>query len=66
MIHILPYRCFRIFSDWTKFYIELFKLIDLSKNNGYSENFINSFCKTFLDNKQRKQEKLTTVPKKPF
>ena len=36
--------------------------MDVFKNNGYPENFIN----TFLDNKHRIQEKVITVPKKPL
>ena len=66
MIHILLYRCFRIFSDWTKFHLELVKLADVFKSNGYPENFINNFFKTFLDKKYRINEKVTTVPKKPL
>ena len=63
-IHTLLYRCFRICSDWTKFHLELVKLIDVFKNNGYPENFINNCFKVFLDNKYRIQEKVITVPKK--
>ena len=40
------------------------KLIDVFKNNGYPENFINNCFKVFLDNKYRIQEKVITVPKK--
>ena len=66
MIHTLLYRCFRICSDWTKFHLELVKLMDVFKINGYPENFINNCFKAFLDNKHRIQEKVTTVPKKPL
>ena len=54
----------KICSDWTKFHLELVKLIDVFKNNGYPENFINNCFKVFLDNKYRIQEKVITVPKK--
>ena len=45
MIHTLLYRFYQICSDWTKFRLELVKLTDVSKNNGYPENFINNFVK---------------------
>ena len=64
LLHTLLYRCFQICSDWTKFHLELVKLIDVFKNNGYPENFINNCFKVFLDNKYRIQEKVITVPKK--
>ena len=54
----------KICSDWTKFHLELVKLIDVFKNNGYPENFINNCFKVFLDNKYRIQEKVITVLKK--
>ena len=63
LLHTL-YRCFWICSDWTKFLLELVKLIDVFKNNGYPENFINNWFKVFLDNKYRVREKVITVPKK--
>ena len=63
-LHPLSYRCFRICSDWTKFHLELVKLTDVFKNNGYPENFINNCFKVFLDSKYRIQEKVITVPKK--
>ena len=64
LLHTLLYRCFRICSDWTKFHLEVVKLTDVFKNNGYPENFINNCFKVFLDNKYRIQEKVITVPKK--
>ena len=63
LLHTL-YRCFWICSDWTKFHLELVKLIDVFKINGYPENFINNCFKVFLDNKYRVREKVITVPKK--
>ena len=64
MLHTLLYRCFRICSDWTKFHLELVKLIDVFKKNGYPDNFVNNSFKVFLDNKYRVREKVITVPKK--
>ena len=64
LLHTLLYRCFRICSDWTKFHLELVKSIDVFKNNGYRENFINNCFKVFLDNKYRVKEKVITVHKK--
>ena len=65
MIHALLYRCFRICPDWTKFHLELVKLMDVFNSNGYPENFINNCFKRFwLTN--RIQEKVLTVPKKPL
>ena len=58
------YGCFQICSDWTKFHLELAKLMNVSKNNGYPENFIKICFKAFLDNNHRTQEKVITVPKK--
>ena len=41
LLHTLLYRCFRICSDSTNFHLELVKLTDVFKNNGYPDNFIN-------------------------
>ena len=40
--------------------------MNVFKSDGYPENFINNHFKTFLDNKNRTQEKLIDVPKKPL
>ena len=37
--------------------------MNIFKNYGYPENFINNFSKTLLDSKNRMQGKVTTVPK---
>ena len=65
MNHTLQYLCFPICSDLTKFNLELVKLMDVFKSNGYSENFINNNLKVLLDIKHRIQEKVINVPKKP-
>ena len=54
-------RCFRICSDWTKFHLELVKLLDLFKNSSYPKN---DCFKVFLDNKYSIREKVITMPKK--
>ena len=64
LFHKLLYRCFRIRSDWTKFHLELVKLIGVFKNNDYPDNFINNCFKVSLDNKYWVREKVITVPKK--
>ena len=56
-LHALSYR-------WTKFHLELVKLIDVFKSNSYPENFINNCFKVFLVNEYRIHEKVITVPKK--
>ena len=66
MIHKFLYRCFQICSDWTKINLELVRLINVFKNNGFLENFINNCFKTFLNNKRKLQEKLLSAPKKPI
>ena len=66
LTHTLLYRCFWICSGWSRFHLELVKLMDVFKSKGYPENFINNCFKPFLDNKHRIQEKVTTLPKKPL
>ena len=53
-----------MFPDLLRLDLELVKLIDVFKNNGYPENFINNCFKFFLDNKYRIREKVITVPMK--
>ena len=53
VLYTLLFRCFRICSDWTNFHLELVKSLDVFKNNGYPENFINDRFEVFLDNKYR-------------
>ena len=48
-IHTLLYKRFRIRSDWTKFHLELVKLMDVFESNGYPGNFINNCFKIFLE-----------------
>ena len=46
-LHTLLYKFFRICSDWTKFHLELVKLTDVFKNNGYPENLLIIVLKCF-------------------
>ena len=51
-------------QGWTMFHLKLVKLIDIFKNNGYPQNFINNCFEVFLDNKYSVREKVIMVPKK--
>ena len=64
MIYTLVYRCFKICSDWTKFYEELTFLKQISLENGYPESFINNGFKTFLDKLFIKTPEISMVEKK--
>ena len=66
MIHTLLYRCFWICSDWTKFHLEIVELLDVLRNKGYLENFINKCLKHFLVRNTEFKKKMITVPKKPL
>ena len=46
-LHTLLYRCFWICSDWTKFHLELVKLIDVFKNNRYLKTLLIIVLKCF-------------------
>ena len=50
MVYTLAYRCFRIFSDWTKFNQELRFLKGVFLKNGYPSGFIDSCFKKVIDN----------------
>ena len=49
---------------WTQFDSKLVKLVNVFKNSGYPESFINNCFKMVLDHRHRIQEKMVTVPKK--
>ena len=66
MIYFLLYRFLQICSDMTKFHLKMVVLMDVLKNDGYPENFINNCFKSLLDNKRRIKEKVIIVPKKPL
>ena len=64
MIPILIKRHFRIRSDWSRFHLELVKLMNVFNNNGNPQNFINNCFKIFLDDKRKIEEKLEICLKK--
>ena len=61
MLYTLVCRCFRIFSDWTKFHAELTFLKNIFRKNGYPENFIDKCFRMFLDNIHLVKERVPTV-----
>ena len=48
MVYTLPYRCFKICSDWTSFMKNLVSETFFFEN-GYPLSFINNCFKTFVD-----------------
>ena len=67
MIHALLYRYFRICSDWTKFHLELVKLMDVFNSNSYPENFSIIVLERFwITNIEYKKKKVIIIPKKPL
>ena len=64
MVHTLVYRCFGIFSDWTKFHAELTFLKKIFCKNSYPQSFIDKCFKKFLDNIDLVKEKIPTVERK--
>ena len=51
LIDTLIYRSSLILKDWSKFHLELVKLMDGLRKNVYPENFSDSSLKIFLDDK---------------
>ena len=66
MVYVLAYRCFKIFSDWTKFHEELSFLKQVFLKSGYPLSFIDNCFKTFVDKLFIKRPQLITVEKKTF
>ena len=64
MVYTLVYRCFKIFSDWTKFHEELSFLKQVFLKNGYPLSFIDNCFKAFVDKLFIKRPQLATVEKK--
>ena len=56
----LLYRCFQLCSSYSNFHIELVKVKDIFKTNGYPISFIDRF----LDKLHTPKIKITTVEKK--
>ena len=65
-VYTLAYRCFRIYSSWTKLHNKLLCLKENVLKNGYLEDFMNKFFKKFMDNIHVVQETTLTVKKKPL
>ena len=65
-VYTLAYRCFRIWSSWTKLHTELVCLKEIFLRNSYPENFINKCFKNFMDNIHVVKETTRTVEKKPL
>ena len=65
-VYTLAYRCFRIFSSWTKLHNELVCLKESFLKNGNPEDFINKYFKKFMDNIHVVKETTLTVEKKPL
>ena len=66
MAHTFLHRWSQVWSNWTKFHLKLVWLMNIFKKNGYPDNLTNNCFKRFLDNKHRIEEKIITVPKRPF
>ena len=64
MVYTLVYRFFRICENWKKLHSELTFLKNISRKNGYTENFIDQCFKKFLDNIHLVKEKVPRVERK--
>ena len=64
MVYTLVYRRFSICSNSTQFHSELIFLKGIFRKNGYPENFIDRYFKTFLNNVHLIKENVPTVEKK--
>ena len=64
MVYTITYRCFKIFSDWTKFYEDLSFLKQVFLKNGYPLSFIDNCFKAFVDKLFIKHHRVITVEKK--
>ena len=64
MVYTITYRCFKIFSDWTKFYEDLSFLKQVFLKNGYPLSFIDNCFRAFFDKLFIRCPELITVEKK--
>ena len=64
VVYTLAYRCFKIYSDWTKFHEELSFLKQVFLKIGSPLSFIDNCFKTFVDKLFITRPQLTTVEKK--
>ena len=64
MIFTIIHRCFQLCSNYNKFHLELGKVKNIFKKNGYPISFIDRCIKTFLDKLHTRKIVVTTVEKK--
>ena len=64
MIYILAYRCFKICSDWAKFYEEFNFLKQVFLKNGYPLSFTDKYFKMVINKLVIKRLLVTQVEKK--
>ena len=64
MIHTLAYRCFKICSNWTRFYEELHFLKHVFLKNGYPLSLIDKCFKMVVNKLIIKRPQVTTVEEK--
>ena len=64
MIFTIIHRCFQLCSNYNKFHLELEKVKNIFKKNGYPISFIDRCIKTFLDKLHTPKIVVTTVEKK--
>ena len=65
-VYTLAYKCFSIFSSWTKLHNELVCLKETFLKNGCPEDFINKCFKKSMDNILVVKETSLTVKQKTF
>ena len=64
MIYTLAYRCFKICSNWTRFYEELHFLKHVFLKNGYPLSLIDKCFKMVVNKLIIKRPQVTTVEEK--
>ena len=64
MIYTLAYRCFKICSNWTRFYEELHFLKHVFLKNGYPLSLIDKCFKMVINKLIIKRQQVTTVEEK--
>ena len=64
LIFTLLFRCFSICSDFSKFHLEIKKLRDIFKRNGYPSSLIEMCIRTFFQKLYVPKQVYITVPKK--
>ena len=64
MPYTLVYRCFTLYSEWSKLHRELVALKEIFQRNGYPKSFIEKCFKKFLDRLHIIKPTSATVEKK--